>query len=146
MAHGAPRRARRPRRALAPLRRDVARPQAHRAAAERRVRRHRAKKRRRPARRARAALAMCGIAALFAPRAEPLGPLIGAMTDLIRYRGPDDEGVVLFDATPQRAALALGGADSPSGVYQKEFAFCPSRVRNGSDGASCIAALGNRRL
>lgn len=42
---------------------------------------------------------MCGIAALFAAAPQPLEPLVRRMTELIRHRGPDDEGVALFEQT-----------------------------------------------
>ncbi len=60
---------------------------------------------------------MCGVAALFAAPPVPLSPLIAAMTRMIEYRGPDDEGLALFrgpglapivEATAAPAEAALG--------------------------------------
>jgi asparagine synthase (glutamine-hydrolysing) len=87
---------------------------------------------------------MCGIAALLTQgTAKPLGDSIGAMTKLVQYRGPDDEGYCLFsgrELTPH----PYGGADTAPEV-------------NGARGYSSIngladpqkvafLALGHRRL
>ena len=46
---------------------------------------------------------MCGIAALFAPRPQPLSELVVAMTALARHRGPDDEGYAEFSGTTAKS-------------------------------------------
>jgi len=65
------------------------------------------------------------------------------MTDAVRYRGPDDEGAVVFSAGTM-TATAFGGIDTPQAVYKTPFAYAP-RQQSGSD-QDVIAALGHRRL
>ncbi len=86
---------------------------------------------------------MCGIAALFASAPAPLEPLVRAMTDAVRHRGPDDEGAVMFSAGTM-TATASGGIDTPQAVYKTPFAYAPRR-QSGSD-QDVVAALGHRRL
>jgi asparagine synthase (glutamine-hydrolysing) len=88
---------------------------------------------------------MCGIAALIAHSPKELGALIGAMTTVIRHRGPDDEGVVLFDAA-DLAPSAFGGPDTPDGVYASKHRFSPARPLNNIQKQSSFAAIGSRRL
>jgi len=86
---------------------------------------------------------MCGIAALFASTPAPLEPLVHAMTDAVRHRGPDDEGAVVFSAGTM-TATASGGIDTPQAVYKTPFAYAP-RQQSRSD-QDVVAALGHRRL
>lgn len=86
---------------------------------------------------------MCGIAALFASTPAPLEPLVRAMTDAVRHRGPDDEGAVVFSAGTM-TATASGGIDTPQAVYKTPFAYAP-RQQSRSD-QDVVAALGHRRL
>ncbi|MDF0643548.1 MAG: asparagine synthase (glutamine-hydrolyzing) [Nitrospira sp.] len=86
---------------------------------------------------------MCGIAALFASNPAPLEPLVRAMTDTVRHRGPDDEGVVVFSAG-MMTATASGGIDTPQAVYQMAVSYAP--VRQSGSNPDVVAALGHRRL
>src|SRR5262245_8097853 len=89
---------------------------------------------------------MCGIAALFAPEARALGGLVGAMTGLVRHRGPDDEGFALFSGeklTPD----AFGGEDTPASSYSSAFAYTPTRALDPAGMEKpAFAAFGHRRL
>ena len=59
---------------------------------------------------------MCGIAGIFHLDQRPIAPTqIRRMTDLLRHRGPDDEGFALFN-THSGESLHLKGPDSPTGV------------------------------
>lgn len=86
---------------------------------------------------------MCGLAALLAPGGGELAPAIRAMTKIVRHRGPDDEGYVLFanDAPP----LVLGGADTPRHCFEARLPYRPTEAIDGARGAWQVA-LGHRRL
>jgi asparagine synthase (glutamine-hydrolysing) len=87
---------------------------------------------------------MCGIAGFFsiAPQSSHI---LGRMTDLIRHRGPDDEGFVLFQelsAIPR----VCGGDDTPDETYHAAIAYAP-KERLGSLGDYPVTlAFGHRRL
>ena len=86
---------------------------------------------------------MCGLSALFSPRAAELATPIGAMTDIVRHRGPDDEGFVLFGE--DHRPTVLGGPDTASSTWTNGAAYCPKQ-RLQPDGSRWHAALGHRRL
>jgi asparagine synthase (glutamine-hydrolysing) len=69
---------------------------------------------------------MCGIAGIF-ERDErvDLGRLRG-MADLLRHRGPDDEGIVLIDPGGPWA-LTLAGRDTPGEVFRSPHRYAPGR-------------------
>lgn len=87
---------------------------------------------------------MCGIAALISAKPHDSLKLIQAMTAVVRHRGPDDEGVVLF-AGPDATPMVRGGSDTPAACYDTGLPYSPPRV---SDNASekGLLALGHRRL
>jgi asparagine synthase (glutamine-hydrolysing) len=87
---------------------------------------------------------MCGLSAIFAHNgAQPLADPIRRMTDLVRHRGPDGEGFILWDE-PGRAH-AFGGADTPADVYDAPLAAPPARTPP-AERLPVVAALGHRRL
>ncbi len=86
---------------------------------------------------------MCGIAALFSASPVPLGALARAMTDAVRYRGPDDEGLATF-AGPDLSPAASGGPDTPGDAFLAPIGYAPQQ--HSPDGRSAFAALGHRRL
>lgn len=81
---------------------------------------------------------MCGILGILSQ--QPLrisGHDLQAAVHLLRHRGPDDEGYLLFEAQQQRT-LALGGPDTMDGVSLPPVADAdPSRF---------TCAFGHRRL
>jgi asparagine synthase (glutamine-hydrolysing) len=87
---------------------------------------------------------MCGIAALFATNGpkralDPVAP----MTDMIRHRGPDDEGRVWI--RPSGEAGAAGGRDTPSGMLRAGYPWSPED-RADKCPEDAIVVLGHRRL
>jgi asparagine synthase (glutamine-hydrolysing) len=69
---------------------------------------------------------MCGIAGLHhRDGIVDLGRL-RLMSDLLRHRGPDDEGLVLIEPSGGHA-LTLGGPDTPPEVLASPFRYAPGR-------------------
>ena len=66
---------------------------------------------------------MCGIAGLWDPDGRADLGRLRLMSELMRHRGPDDEGVVLL--APDGAHLCLGGADTPAEVFRSGLPFAP---------------------
>ncbi|MGR8931767.1 MAG: asparagine synthase (glutamine-hydrolyzing) [Gammaproteobacteria bacterium] len=86
---------------------------------------------------------MCGIAGSISFTTQ-FGVDLRGMTDLIRHRGPDDEGYVLF---PQLASepVVYWGKDTPENVLAMNSAYAPtSRLEAGEH--KMALALGHRRL
>ncbi|MDV2482607.1 asparagine synthase (glutamine-hydrolyzing) [Methanoculleus sp. Wushi-C6] len=89
---------------------------------------------------------MCGIAALVM-----LGGLpeqlrhITVMTDILRHRGPDDEGSVFFGQNPREISI-FGGEDTPLAVYGSDLAYAPQHPTPGGLPERAVLALGHRRL
>ncbi len=87
---------------------------------------------------------MCGIAGFIAGESLPAAS-IGAMTALVRHRGPDDEGFLLLPELDGEF-LVCGGSDTPESIYCSEIPFKPSRdIKNLGDQPVRLA-LGHRRL
>ena len=85
---------------------------------------------------------MCGIAGiLHSSAADPRA--IKRMTDLIRHRGPDDEGHVVFGA---HGALTLGGADTAQAAWTTATPFRPTARIDGTELPLATLSLGHRRL
>src|SRR3954463_272764 len=87
---------------------------------------------------------MCGIAALLSAKSHDVLKLVQAMTGIVRHRGPDDEGAVIF-AGPDDAPLVFGGADTPASSYESGLPYSPNR-QHGNPTASAGVAMGHRRL
>lgn len=87
---------------------------------------------------------MCGIAGFFAATPQPAA-LLKDMTDLIRHRGPDDEGFTLLldNASPM---LACGGDDTPESAYASVMPFSPTARIDALGNTPVRLALGHRRL
>jgi asparagine synthase (glutamine-hydrolysing) len=87
---------------------------------------------------------MCGLSAIFAHSdARPLAGAIRRMTDLVRHRGPDGEGFMVWDESGR--PYPFGGPDTPSDTYDAPLAARPSRTPP-ADRLPAVAALGHRRL
>lgn len=86
---------------------------------------------------------MCGIAALFSLEGQKNSRLIVDMSSLIRHRGPDGEGYVLF-SDAHSAPQILGGKDTPSAIFASPLSYCPKNNLERDSGFTI--ALGHRRL
>ena len=88
---------------------------------------------------------MCGIAGITT-NTENTAVLenIFKMTDTLRHRGPDDEGVVFLGK--QSEPQAFGGSDTPENVYQANFTYTPQKPFHGNVPEGANIALGHRRL
>ena len=67
---------------------------------------------------------MSGIAALLSAKLSDSLQLVQAMTSSVRYRGPDDKGMVFFtgaDGTP----TTCGGNDTPAACYDAGLPYSP---------------------
>jgi len=68
------------------------------------------------------------------------------MNDIIRHRGPDDEGFSIFDINSKELVL-LGGADTPENCYESNLSYAPkSTIDQYSETGAPAVALGHRRL
>jgi len=86
---------------------------------------------------------MCGIFGLIQSRPFDTAELHG-VSQVIRHRGPDDEGFALFTSA---GISTYGGNDTPSSSYDSAVSYCPSAPlpNEGSVGAGGVM-LGHRRL
>lgn len=88
---------------------------------------------------------MCGLAGLFNFEAGDVATIIRTMTEIIRHRGPDDEGYVLLregNADPE----FLGGPDTPDHCFHCGLAYAPSGRIEAAMPQPARVALGHRRL
>ena len=85
---------------------------------------------------------MCGISGFFTvnpQRAE----LLRSMTSLVRHRGPDDEGYVVFSGL-DRPATVLGGSDTLADCSASPLPYAPKIRMEGDE--HILLGLGHRRL
>jgi asparagine synthase (glutamine-hydrolysing) len=87
---------------------------------------------------------MCGIAAIVSRTPVPAYP-IRQMMDLVRHRGPDDEGY-LTAAAPGAPIELYGGPQTPADAFASGLAFSPTRHIDDAQGAVAVVSLGFRRL
>lgn len=85
---------------------------------------------------------MCGISGLISPGTIAVGNLV-AMNALIRHRGPDDEGYVLFG---KDGTICLAGNDTAQGAMQASIPWSPKQYINSEISAGTKLAFGHRRL
>ncbi len=86
---------------------------------------------------------MCGIAGIInINNREHLAGEITGMTNLLKHRGPDDEGFVFFDSGD---IVTAGGKDTPPDVWQLRYGYAPVKQAAEVTG-HYTAALGFRRL
>ncbi|MEH2561405.1 asparagine synthase (glutamine-hydrolyzing) [Bradyrhizobium sp. AZCC 2289] len=87
---------------------------------------------------------MCGIVGLV--QAYPIDlRQVASMADLLRHRGPDDEGFVVF---PEQGPVCLAGDDTASFAGMEALQYRPVAHRNEwvSGGPPAFLAMGHRRL
>jgi len=85
---------------------------------------------------------MCGISGLLSPSVIAVSNLV-AMNTLIRHRGPDDEGYVLFS---EDGATCLAGSDTAQGVMDAAIPWSPNRHIDADITDQANLAFGHRRL
>jgi asparagine synthase (glutamine-hydrolysing) len=83
---------------------------------------------------------MCGISVLISPKGQFLNK-IESMNNIIKHRGPDDEGYYLY-SVDKKIAVNLGGINTPKEV----FSFYSMDSLSGDDTSQSNLALGHRRL
>ena len=89
---------------------------------------------------------MCGIAAIFDPgAAHSNAGSIRAMMDVVRYRGPDDEGYACFAGTDATVSI-FSGADTPQHGMAAPHAYTPSQAIEAGNPEQGFLWLGHRRL
>jgi asparagine synthase (glutamine-hydrolysing) len=88
---------------------------------------------------------MCGIAGLFERHGRADLGRARAMGQLMRDRGPDDEGLVLID-TAGGQTFTHGGADTPADVFRSGLPWAPGVARGAQATARYDLALVHRRL
>ena len=88
---------------------------------------------------------MCGIAGLFDRQGRADLGRAQAMGQLLRDRGPDDEGLVLID-TAGGQTFTHGGADTPADVFRSGLPWAPGVARGAQATARYDLALVHRRL
>lgn len=87
---------------------------------------------------------MCGIAGIISPTGKP-ARLMAAMADIIRHRGPDDEGFLLFNEA-ESDAVVCGGADTAKATWNSGSRHAPTIDIRACAGTAFRYALGHRRL
>jgi len=87
---------------------------------------------------------MCGIAGFVSIRPQSALPIAG-MTRIVRHRGPDDEGYILFGDISGPPVVA-GGPDTPEHVWRSGTTYAAKeRIEQASDMLVRVA-MGHRRL
>ncbi len=86
---------------------------------------------------------MCAISGLLSHRPESLLH-IQRLTDLLRHRGPDDEGFLMVGTD---RTVCLGGADTPEAVFAADMPYRPTgKIGSANFPSDAWLALGHRRL
>lgn len=88
---------------------------------------------------------MCGIAGLFDRNGRADLGRLHLMGQLLRHRGPDDEGMVLIDPVHGQS-FTHGGADTPADVFTSGLPWAPARARGDQSRADYRVGLVHRRL
>lgn len=88
---------------------------------------------------------MCGIAGVFDTRSRVDLGRLHRMAEVLRHRGPDDEGLVLIDPNGGHA-FTHGGADTPRAVFESKLPYAPGRGTGSPSEAEYRLGLVHRRL
>ncbi len=86
---------------------------------------------------------MCAIVGLISPTPRPSAELV-QMATLLRHRGPDDEGFVLFGKN--EAPRVYGGKDTPADAYASGLVHGPRGSIDTQQDQPINFGLGHRRL
>lgn len=87
---------------------------------------------------------MCGISGFVNRQGYPLRDL-KAMNDIIRHRGPDDEGFVAFKSNEERPFI-LRGEDTTKEPFDSTIRYSPTNHIDEVRDSSYTVSLGHRRL
>ena len=87
---------------------------------------------------------MCGISGFISARPVPAKPIL-RMNDLIRHRGPDDEGFLLL-RSPVSRPIVCGGPDTPKESFTAGLPYAPAQTIAGCEDVPVTLAFGHRRL
>ena len=87
---------------------------------------------------------MCGISALISFNSSPVR-IIEKMSTIIRHRGPDDEGYIVFQELDDEPIIC-GGNDTPDGAYTSSSAYTPTQQLEHCADLLIKFALAHRRL
>ncbi|MDP2005242.1 MAG: asparagine synthase (glutamine-hydrolyzing) [Rubrivivax sp.] len=88
---------------------------------------------------------MCGLVFAYTPRQPTAAATIAAMAGVLRHRGPDDEGFLLWDAGAAAPRL-LAGADTPLAVQATATPWQPQARVADEPQRAAVLAMGHRRL
>ena len=88
---------------------------------------------------------MCGISVLVDCTGRADFSAIAEMSNLVRHRGPDDEGVVFFTG-PGMNPVFFGGADTPADCFEPDHPYLPAQHYSDRAPTDPIVALAHRRL
>lgn len=88
---------------------------------------------------------MCGIAGILDGGGHADLGRLHRMSELLRHRGPDDEGMVLVDPS-SGAWFTHGGADTPPDVFTADLSYSPGRRRGDPNASRYRLGLVHRRL
>lgn len=91
---------------------------------------------------------MCGITGIFSLDGAAIDTgLMERMTEVIKHRGPDDEGYLLVN-TKERTYELAGGKDTPESIWASRYPFSPKHKIGAiiSPTKSFNLAFGHRRL
>ncbi len=86
---------------------------------------------------------MCGLSGMIALEARCRVRTLARMNDLVRHRGPNDEGYALFEGT--RPSL-FGGSETPPAVWTSETRYKPNGRWQEAAEKKFVTGLGHRRL
>lgn len=86
---------------------------------------------------------MCGISVIVSTNEYSIKRDLISMTNIIRHRGPDDEGYLIYD---NNDIFIFGGSDTPPNVYKSSLPYCPKNNINKESGIKGKIGLGHRRL
>lgn len=87
---------------------------------------------------------MCGISAILSPSSGPLDGIFG-MNELVKQRGPDDEGYAFFSG-PAGSVCVFGGRDTPGNCLNAGFPYSPKERGVERIPEESFLAMGHRRL
>ncbi len=86
---------------------------------------------------------MCGISGIIDIKGFDIKN-IKTMSDIIRHRGPDDEGYMIVDDKDQ--LYCCGGSDTPDAVWSSDYSYSPTRETEVLPEKKFKLAFGHRRL